>query len=157
MIATLFIVPPSKNPTDCPSGERKTPRARTNTGQHLGLELIQRTNQQLVIAAINNARTVGCNGEVAVAALTASIRSGPDVVIVVTTIGGGGGRKANHVSMTARPATTSAPAVSAAMRGHRGPGDGRAQRRLAAGRRSGLMIEHEQCRRDIGDPARGDP
>jgi hypothetical protein len=57
----------------------------------------------------------------------------PDVVTVVRTTLGDAGRVANHVSVVATAATTSAPAVSAATRRYSGPcGSGAADAVLVA-------------------------
>jgi len=39
---------------------------RAKTAQHRGLELVERTNQQLVVAAIDDAGPVGRDGNVAI-------------------------------------------------------------------------------------------
>ena len=55
VIATFLSVFPSKNPIDCPSGERNDIARRAETAQRGGLELVQRTHQKLVIATIDDA------------------------------------------------------------------------------------------------------
>ena len=55
VIATFLNVFPSKNPTHWPSGERKTLRGAPRPAKHRGLELVERTYQQLVVATIDDA------------------------------------------------------------------------------------------------------
>ena len=76
----------------------------------------------------------------------------PDVVIVVRVTGGGAGRVANHTSAPPRTATTSAPAVSAAMRRHSGLRGSGAADAVRWPRCACLVIEHEERRSDVGDP-----
>ena len=74
------------------------------------------------------------------------------------TTDGGAGRVANHTS--APPSDGRPPAhrpSDAAMRRHSGlRGSGAADAVLVAARAC-LVIEHEECRRDVGDPLARDP